>query len=141
MRLVRLIEEKYLSTETEYRPVDLGRKIQYMALDIIGQIAFGETLGFLDNDADQYEYIAQVEASLPVMQMIAMRPWVIGLLQSPLLRRLVMPSAKDPVGLGRMIGYGHPTYFFWKTLKTLHRLTQPGSPRTSSPSASALTRS
>jgi hypothetical protein len=107
-RFARLIDEKYISTESEYRPCDLARKIQFMTLDISGQIAFGETLGFLDGDADQWEYIEQAEASLPVMQVIAMRPWVISLLQSRLLRRLVMPSAKDPVGLGKMIGYPPP---------------------------------
>jgi len=73
-------------------------------LDIVGQIAFGESLGFLDADADKWDYIKQTEESLPVMQMIAMRPWVIKLLQSRYLRKFVMPSAKDPVGLGRMIG-------------------------------------
>ncbi|KAK0644233.1 benzoate 4-monooxygenase cytochrome P450 [Cercophora newfieldiana] len=104
IRLARLIDDKYISTETEYRPCDLARKVQFMTLDISGKIAFGETLGFLDGDADQWNYIEQSEASLPLMQVIAMRPWVVNLLQSRLLRRLAMPSAKDPVGLGKIIG-------------------------------------
>ncbi|KAK5657180.1 hypothetical protein OQA88_3238 [Cercophora sp. LCS_1] len=77
IRLSKLIDEKHISTETEYRPCDLARKIY-------GQIAFGETLGFLDGDADQWHYIEQSEASLPMM-------------------RLVMPSARDPVGLRKLI--------------------------------------
>lgn len=108
VRFSRLIEEKYISTDAEYRPCDLARKIQYMTLDISGKIAFGETLGFLDGDSDQWHYIEQSEASLPVMQVIAMRPWVTTLLQSRLLRRLVMPSATDPVGLGKLIGQARP---------------------------------
>jgi hypothetical protein len=104
LRLATLLDGKYISTETEYRPVDLARKIQFMTLDIAGEIAFGERLGFLDEDRDKWKYIEQAEASLPVMQVIAMRPWVVGLLQSRLLRRVVMPTAEDPVGLGKIIG-------------------------------------
>ncbi|KAK4445698.1 benzoate 4-monooxygenase [Podospora aff. communis PSN243] len=104
LRFARMMDEKYISSETEYRPVDLARKIQFMTLDIAGKIAFGERLGFLDEDRDNWKYIEQAEASLPVMQVIAMRPWAVGLLQSRLLRRVVMPSAEDPVGLGKVIG-------------------------------------
>ena len=105
LRFSQLINEKYISTETEYRPCDLARKLQFMTLDIAGKIAFGETLGFMDEDGDKWNYIEQAEASLPVMQVIAMRPWITGLLQTRVLRRLVMPSASDPVGLGKVIGY------------------------------------
>ncbi|KAK0620981.1 benzoate 4-monooxygenase cytochrome P450 [Immersiella caudata] len=104
LRFAKLMDEKYISTDTEYRPVDLARKIQFMTLDIAGRIAFGERLGFLDQDNDKWNYIEQAEASLPVMQVIAMRPWIIGLLQSRFLRKMVMPSANDPVGLGKVIG-------------------------------------
>lgn len=105
LRFSQLIDEKYISTETEYRPCDLARKLQFMTLDIAGKIAFGESLGFMDEDRDKWNYIEQAEASLPVMQVIAMRPWITGLLQSRILRKLVMPSADDPVGLGKVIGY------------------------------------
>lgn len=80
LRFSQLIDEKYISTETEYRPCDLARKLQFMTLDIVGKIAFGESLGFMDEDRDKWNYIEQAEASLPVMQVIAMRPWITGLL-------------------------------------------------------------
>jgi hypothetical protein len=38
-RFIRLIEDKYLHTTEEYRLVDFARKVQYMTLDIISQIA------------------------------------------------------------------------------------------------------
>lgn len=53
-----------------------------MTLDIAGKIAFGESLGFMDKDRDKWNYIKQAEASLPMIQVIAMRPWITGLLQS-----------------------------------------------------------
>ncbi len=74
-----------------------------MTLDIISKIAFGSPFGFMDEDDDMFGYIKQVEDTLPVMQMIALIPWLIDLLQSPLFKPM-MPSDKDVVGLGPLIG-------------------------------------
>ncbi|KAH7118581.1 benzoate 4-monooxygenase cytochrome P450 [Dactylonectria estremocensis] len=98
-RFVRLIEDKYLSSASDYRPVDFARKTQYMTLDIISKIAFGAPFGFMDRDEDFYDYINTVEASVPMMQMFALIPWLINLLQSPLCKAM-MPSERDAVGLG-----------------------------------------
>ncbi|KEY70331.1 hypothetical protein S7711_06807 [Stachybotrys chartarum IBT 7711] len=98
-RFIRLIEEKYLSTETQYRPVDFARKVQYMTLDIISDIAFGESFGFMDADEDLYGYVKTTEESVPMMQMFALIPWLIRLLQSPICKAM-LPSERDAVGLG-----------------------------------------
>lgn len=98
-RFIRLIEQKYLSTKTEYRPVDFARKVQYMTLDIISKIAFGESFGFMEADDDVYGYIKTTEDTVPMMQMFALIPWLISLLQSPLCKAM-MPSERDTVGLG-----------------------------------------
>lgn len=74
-----------------------------MTLDIISKVAFGKAFGFMDEDDDLFGYIKQTEDTLPVMQMIAMVPWLIDLLQSPVCKPM-MPSDKDVVGLGRIIG-------------------------------------
>ncbi|KAH8680403.1 benzoate 4-monooxygenase cytochrome P450 [Ilyonectria robusta] len=98
-RFVTLLEDKYLSTATEYRPVDFARKAQYMTLDVISKIAFGESFGFMDRDEDLYDYIRTVESSVPMMQMFALIPWLVNLLQSSLCKAMV-PSERDAVGLG-----------------------------------------
>ncbi|KAF5010772.1 hypothetical protein FDECE_3069 [Fusarium decemcellulare] len=98
-RFIHLIEEKYLSTASDYRPVDFARKVQYMTLDIISKIAFDEPFGFMDKDDDLYGYVRTTEASIPMMQMFALIPWLIKLLQSPLCKAM-MPSERDAVGLG-----------------------------------------
>lgn len=98
-RFIRLIEDKYLSTADEFRPVDMARKIQYMTLDVISKIAFGEPFGFMDKDDDHFGYIKTTEDTVPMMQMFALIPWLISLLQSPLCKAM-MPSERDTVGLG-----------------------------------------
>ncbi|KAL2366237.1 hypothetical protein RJZ56_000885 [Blastomyces dermatitidis] len=44
-KFIRLIESKYLCTDTELRPVDIARKVQYLTLDVISTIAFGAVAG------------------------------------------------------------------------------------------------
>ncbi|KAK2776898.1 benzoate 4-monooxygenase cytochrome p450 [Colletotrichum kahawae] len=100
--LVRLIEEKYVSTAVNFRPVDLCRKIQYLTLDIITSLAFGYHFGYLEQDADVHRYIQMTEESMPVMMTLTVFPQLAKLLQSPLFRR-AMPSEHDRVGFGQFI--------------------------------------
>ena len=57
----------------------------------------------MDEDGDLFGYIKTTEQSLPIMQLIAMIPWLINLLQSPLCKAL-QPSDTDTVGLGKIKG-------------------------------------
>lgn len=99
LQFVQLLEDRYLSTVSEARPVDFARKVQYMTLDVISQIAFGEPFGFMEKDADFFDYIKTTEDTVPMMQMFALIPWLIDLLQSKL-GKVMMPSEHDSVGLG-----------------------------------------
>ncbi|CAI4215918.1 unnamed protein product [Parascedosporium putredinis] len=101
--LCQLIERKYLSTEQDYKPLDFGRKAQYFTLDVISNVAFDEPFGFLDNDADIHRYIQTTEENLPAIILVSVLPWLNWALQSPLLKSL-LPSEKDPIGLGKIIG-------------------------------------
>ncbi|KAK3312760.1 pisatin demethylase [Apodospora peruviana] len=98
--LVGLIETKYM---TANKPFDFGRKIQYLTLDILSDIGFSDRFGFLEADADLWEYLETLEKNFPTAMMLTVLPWVVELLGSPLLASL-MPSDKDPIGIGRMIG-------------------------------------
>ncbi|KAL2021877.1 hypothetical protein VTK56DRAFT_6472 [Thermocarpiscus australiensis] len=68
--LVSLLETKYLSTKTSFKPVDLARKGQYFTLDVISALAFGKELGYLVADADLHDYIRTTESET-VVQIIA----------------------------------------------------------------------
>ncbi|ODH49103.1 hypothetical protein GX48_04721 [Paracoccidioides brasiliensis] len=98
-KFIWLIESKYLSTDTNLRPVDFARKVQYLTLDVISTLAFGHTFGFLDKDGDLFNYIKTTEESLPVMQMITLLPWLVNVIQSRLFKAF-MPSDTDVWGFG-----------------------------------------
>ncbi|CAK7203654.1 hypothetical protein SEUCBS139899_006392 [Sporothrix eucalyptigena] len=99
---VDLIERKYISTDSEYRPVDLARKVQYLTLDVITALAFSKRFGYTEQDTDLYSYIKITEDSMPMMMFLSIFPWLAKVLQSPVCRRL-LPSEKDLVGFGRFI--------------------------------------
>ncbi|KAH8885376.1 cytochrome P450 [Thozetella sp. PMI_491] len=64
--LIHLIRTKYLSTETLAKPVDMAKKLQYLTLDVISEISFGEPFGDLRNDADVNGYIESTEAAFGI---------------------------------------------------------------------------
>ena len=103
-RLVRLLEAHYLSTPQQYRPVDFARKIQYFTLDVISDLAFGHPFGFMEQDADVYDFIKITRDFFPVAVLTGNIPSLVSLLHSPLFRGL-LPKASDKLGFGAFIGY------------------------------------
>jgi cytochrome P450 len=101
--LVSLLETKYLSTETDFKPVDMARKVQYFTLDVISSLAFGKAFGYLKADADLFSYIQTTESTLPVLLATALMPWFLRILQSPRLKWL-LPNAREMVGIGNVMG-------------------------------------
>lgn len=100
---IGLIERRYVSDVTGFRPMDLARKVQYATLDIIGLLSLGERFGFTDEDTDVHQYIKILEESMPVMIILTVFPTLAKVLQSRLCRRL-MPSERDKIGFGVFIG-------------------------------------
>jgi len=102
-KFIKLIETKYLSSETEYRPMDLGRKSQYFTLDVIGHLAFGKAFGYLVEDRDLYDYIQISKSAVTFNSLLQHFPLVTKILHSRLLARLA-PNETDKLGFGAFIG-------------------------------------
>ncbi|KAK4156097.1 Pisatin demethylase [Chaetomidium leptoderma] len=85
--LVSLLETTYLSTEIDFRPVDLACK----------------AFGYLAADVDLFGYIETTERTVPVLLATALMPWFLRILQSPRLKWL-LPNAQDMVGIGTVMG-------------------------------------
>ncbi|KAM0257753.1 hypothetical protein ACHAQJ_004204 [Trichoderma viride] len=83
-------------------PLDLGRKVQYFTLDVISNISYGGPFGFVETDSDVYEYIKTTEKNLPMVMLVTVFPWLLTLLNSPILKGL-LPSTKDRLGFGRIM--------------------------------------
>jgi hypothetical protein len=104
LALIKLIDSKYITTDTEYRPIDFGRKAQYFTLDVITAVAYGLPFGFLATDTDVYQYIETSEKVVPAAMMVTVFPWLNHVLTSSFMKSL-LPSATDPIGFGKIIGF------------------------------------
>ena len=102
-QFLHLIKSKYLSTPSHSKPFDLARKLQYLTLDIISLVSYGEAFGDLQTDSDVNSYIEAAGVGL-FINTTSMSFGITNLLQQPLVTRFLAPSEKDAIGMGKMIG-------------------------------------
>ncbi|KAK5657248.1 hypothetical protein OQA88_3307 [Cercophora sp. LCS_1] len=101
---IDLIERNYISTDTDYRPVDFAHKAMYFAIDTISQIAWGEQMGFIANDEDMYKYLEINDGFFPVLAVLLTMPKMDKYLKAwPL--KLLLPKEGDTTGFGKMIRF------------------------------------
>lgn len=116
---ISFIRQRYLSSSVEalslekrefqsasycYKPVDFARITQYLALDLLSDIAFSQPFGFLETDSDVHDYIKTQKALLPVFEWFAIFPLLERITRIGWVSRLLMPKTTDKRGLGRLMG-------------------------------------
>ena len=99
---IDLIEKRYLSTNSDFRPMELSTRSQFFALDCVGELAFSNALGFLSNDTDMHDIVKINEIAFPVMTIIGLFPWVLRVLFSWPFNNL-LPKDGDKAGWGAII--------------------------------------
>jgi hypothetical protein len=87
--------------------MDFGRKVQYFTLDVISDVAYREPFGYMATDSDLYDYVSIVESVFASALMVTIFPWLNWVLRLSILKA-AMPSEKDPLGLGKMLGSFSP---------------------------------
>lgn len=103
-RFVKLLETKYLSTNSEYKPVDFAPKTQFFTLDVISEIAFGKAFGNLEADKDTAEYIKTTEALFPMLVLLGAFPWMAHVFFSRPFKGM-LPTDRDAIGMGKLMGF------------------------------------
>jgi cytochrome P450 len=101
-KFIQLIRSKYLSSPDLVKPFDIGEKIQYLAIDVINGVGLGESLGDLDADNDQYQYIKSTDSGIKlgvVFSCLGILPFM----QARWIGRMIGPSEKDQTGFGRVL--------------------------------------
>ena len=104
LSLFRLIREKYTSVGEDFRSVDIARLCQFLTLDVISALAFGEPMGFLAQDKDVHGYIANQNAMLPVFEWLSTLPILEKIVRIPFISKFAMPTPNDKTGAGLLIG-------------------------------------
>lgn len=97
-----LIRSKYVSTDAKIVPVDMAKKVQYFALDVISGVGLGKTFGMLKNDTDVEGYLQSAEEGLRIAN-FSLAIGLSWIAQAPVIGRFIAPSEKTQNGFGRMI--------------------------------------
>jgi cytochrome P450 len=100
LELVDLLETSYIAQNKTF---DFGRKIQYLTLDILSDIAYSDPFGFVKTDSDVFDYIKTVEENFPTIIVVTVLPWLVSMMSHPMFASL-LPSEKDRLGLGKVMG-------------------------------------
>jgi cytochrome P450 len=106
--LLHLISSKYLSNDAQSKPFDVGRKIQYFALDVISTVGFGTPFGDIKADADLGDYIKSAEEGLTFLK-VSVGLGLTRFLQWLPVARLLGPKETDKSGFGTMMGSARQT--------------------------------
>jgi hypothetical protein len=101
-RLTNLIDAKYVSTDSEYRPVEFASLAHFHSMDVIGDITFGKPFGFLDEGIDIFGYLEWNDSFFKSMMTMATVPGITKVLYKPPMT-WAAPKASDKIGLGRFI--------------------------------------
>ncbi|KAM0581718.1 hypothetical protein ACHAP6_009055 [Verticillium nonalfalfae] len=98
-RFFRVIDEQYITTPSDHKPLDLSVITQFLALDIVGDMTFGKPFGFLDKGEDIYDWIKWNEGFFPIASTAATLPFLASLVQKwPFSEALPKPTDKDGLG-------------------------------------------
>lgn len=106
-KLIYLLETKYISTPGKLLPLDFAEKAHFFTLDVIGDLAFGESFGAIENDHDPYDFIKTTHAFFPFAIVLGCLPSLISVLHSPMFRWL-LPKESDKLGFGAFIACALP---------------------------------
>jgi hypothetical protein len=84
--------------------MDFARVAQYIALDALTDVTFSKPLGYLRTNTDLHDYIKTVRAYTPVLELQTNIPLINTILNNPVLRKWMAPTATDRLGFGKMMG-------------------------------------
>ena len=82
--------------------MNLAQKIQYLTLDVISDIGFGQAFGDLEADDDVDNYIHSAEQGFGLLNLVCALG-ILPIVHWPPLARLIGPSEKDKSGHGKMM--------------------------------------
>jgi len=105
---IDLIERKYITDNTNVRPMEFGHRAQYFTLDVATGVTFGEAFGFLKTDSDVESYLEITEAMVPMFGIMGSLPWLVHILHSWPCNR-ILPGEGDKRGFGALMRWESPT--------------------------------
>lgn len=104
------VDEGWASELGRKRAFDIGKRIQFLTVDIITKLGLGKELGCVQTDSDRFEFLATVQRGNAVCQhfsiLLELNTLMFYLTKIPILGPMIVPKAQDKSGVGRIMGVG-----------------------------------
>ena len=101
-------KNNWISEPSRARPFDIGKRIQFLTVDVITKICLGTALGCVASDSDKYDFLETVEHGSSVCQyfsvLLEFNSLLYYLTKIPILGPRLIPQASDASGIGRIMG-------------------------------------
>ena len=102
------VGKNWASQPTASRAFDIGRRIQFLTVDIITKICLGSPLGCVASDSDKHDFLATVERGNAVCQhlsvLLELNSLMYYLTKIPFLGSFIVPKSSDQKGVGKIMG-------------------------------------
>ena len=102
----------WTSDSRKYIAFDIGKRIQFLTVDIITQICLGKELGCVSIDSDKYDFLAIVERGYAVSQhfsvLLEWNSFVYYLTKIPIISDMIIPRPGEKSGVSRIMGVSTP---------------------------------
>lgn len=98
--LMELIQKRYNGTV-----MDISKVARYFTLDVLSTIAFAAPFGFMEANADLWDYNQVNEDFMMILVLSAHHPFIRWLLFTPVVQWLAGPRIADTTGLGPALAF------------------------------------
>ena len=103
---MRIIDKEWTSASSTTKVLDISRMIQYLTMDIITHLLFGEPFGYVGTQSDIHGLLQVLEERLPVVVIISLFTELCSLIlfisYIPWVRN-ILPNRRDKHGVGQVM--------------------------------------
>lgn len=105
---LHFVDKNWASQPGKSKPFDIGRRIQYLTVDIITKVCLGEELGDVTSDSDKYDFLATVEQGNSVCQhlsvLLELNTLMYYFTKVPIVGPMILSKPADKSGVGKIMG-------------------------------------
>ncbi|KAL8848774.1 MAG: hypothetical protein Q9221_006245 [Calogaya cf. arnoldii] len=104
---IQRLEKQWSSIPGQARDFDIGRMIQFLAVDVTTKLCLGESFRCIEEDRDQHAFLETIKSATPVSLQLSLFPEITKMMYhltklTPF-RRLLVPSVDDKGGIGTVM--------------------------------------
>ncbi|KAK6442792.1 hypothetical protein LTR95_000951 [Oleoguttula sp. CCFEE 5521] len=94
-----------LVSRSDGKRMDFAMTARFFTLDVLSTVAFGRKFGFMEANADLWEYDKTSAGFMNVIELTANHPWIHRILASSIMQNLAAPRVTDKSGIGPVLAF------------------------------------